>query len=88
MNETACRELAHPLQLQFSITGPFEINTGFIRPLHVLRYFPPSWISLIGFSLNRDIEEFPRSVQKLNSDSRHLYAGGRLCNKQVTYCNL
>jgi hypothetical protein len=23
-----------------------------IRPLHVLRYFPPSWASLIGFSLN------------------------------------
>ena len=28
-------------------------------------------------------EEFPRSMQKPNSDSRHLYAGGRLGSKQV-----
>jgi hypothetical protein len=53
-----------------------------IRPLQMHRYFPVSWVPLIGFRLASP-EEFPCSISKPGPGSRHLYTGHHTTKRQV-----
>ena len=63
--------------------GIFFTTTGCSAPVLRIGTLPLVGLPLVVLPLHRS-DRFPRSTQEPESSSRHLHAGGRLTNKQVT----